>query len=363
MVQTFGYTMTPALGSDILIYDEGFNLVSVARRAFSIMFNDEVVTRTKGLETLTFEISNSEKSYTQLKAERLIDFGGRWFRIKLLEDTYYSRRITKVTCYALWNEIAEGPEKSMNFTNTTLPIVLDILAVGTNVEFKVPSNLQGLAIKGLSGKRNSTLYHYRYILKQYGLETLFGYEKTDTGVKVIAIPQKYEESRIEWPLVVAKTLSDVKRVEDSRDLCTRYTLLGKDGNGDDITVSTINNGNEYIENFVWFDKMGMTRRIIPVTKSDDRFKDKDSMLEAMRSYLAIYSKPFVSYDVDALLYQDSGIPELLHSQLILDENYLITEWRKVSSRSINYSSLQKSSIVFDDPRQDLVDLLNGSDEY
>lgn len=363
MVQTFGYTMTPIVGSDILIYSESFELVSVARRAFNIMYNDEVVTRTKGLETLTFEISNSERSYADLRAERVIDYGGRWFRIKLLEDTYYSRRITKVTCYALWNEVAEGPEKTMNFTSTTLPVVLDILAVGTNVQFKVPSNLQNLAVRSLTGERNSTLYHYRYILKQYGLETLFGYERTETGVKVIAIPQRYEETRIEWPLVVAKTLSDVKRVEDSRDLCTRYTLLGKDSEGNDITVSTINSGKEYSENFSWFDSKGMPRRIIPVTKSDDRFKDKDSMLEAMNSYLTIYSKPFVSYDVKAILYKDKGIPELLYSQLILDENYLITEWRKVSSRSINYSALQNSSIVFDDPRQDLVDLLNGSDDY
>lgn len=363
MVETFGYTMTPILGSDILVYNESFELACVARRAFNIEFKDEVVTRTKGLETLTFEIANSDRGYPEMKAERIVDFGGRWFRIKLLEDTYYSKRITKVTCYALWNEAAEGAEKVMNFSNTTLAVVLDILSSGTNIQFRVPSNLQNLSIKGLTGKRNSVLYHYRYILKQYGLNTLFGYERTEDGINIIAIPQYPEETRIEWPLVVAKTLSDVKRTEDSRDLCTRYTLIGKDANMNDVTVASINNGKEYLENYDWFDLVGQKRRIIPVTKEDDRFNDKESMIEAMRSYLMIYSKPFVSYEVNAVLYEDKGIPELLHSQLILDENFLITEWRRVTSRSINYNNIHDSSIVFEDPRQDLVDLLNGSDSY
>lgn len=363
MVETFGYTMTPQVGSEVAIYDENFELASIARRAFNVTFKDEFVTRTKGMETLTFEIANSERSYLDIQAERLVEFGGRWFRIKLLEDTYYSRRVTRVTCYAVWNEMSEGAEIVLNFTNTTLSVVLDVMSQGTNITFKIPSNLQNKVVKGLTSKRNSVLYQYRYILKQYGLETLFGYEVTEDGIQIIAIPQMPAETKIEWPLVVGKTLSDIRRIVDSRDLCTRYTLIGQDSELQPVTVASINDGKEYLEDFSWFDAVGQPRRIISATKEDNRFTIKESMLTAMEAHLAIYSKPFVTYEVSAVLYADKGIPDLLHSQLILDENFLITEWRRISSRNIVYSELHRSAIVFEDPRQDLVDVLNGTDDY
>ena len=58
----------------------------------------------------------------------------------------------------------------------------------------------------------------------------------------------------------------------------------------------------------------------------------------------------------AILY--SVIPDLHDSQLVIDDTYDILEWRRVSYRKLNYDDLTSSSILFDDPRQNLMDLIN-----
>ena len=84
------------------------------------------------------------------------------------------------------------------------------------------------------------------------------------------------------------------------------------------------------------------------------------MLDAARKFLDIYAKPLITYEAGAILY--SVIPDLHDSQLIIDDTYDILEWRRVSSRQLNYDDLTSSTILFDDPRQNLMDLINDDGE-
>ena len=193
------------------------------------------------------------------------------------------------------------------------------------------------------------------------MELTFGYEEVFEQelryVKTVVIIQQYTESKIDYPLVVEENLNHIVRAEDSRNLCTAYKLTGKGENDDEeLTFASINHGSDYLIDVSWFTERQMRPRYIPKSKHDDRFKIKQSMLDAARAYLDVYAKPLVTYEASAILYDK--VPDLHHSQLVVDDFYKLNEWRKVTARSVDYDDLSNSQITFDDPRRDLMDLIN-----
>lgn len=355
MVYHFNFKMTPTPGADLMLYNEKYQLDGVIIDASNIQFEDERVTRARGMEVLKFSVAFDNPYFSKIAVEKLIEFGGRWFRIKLITDNYYSERTADIVCYALWYELAEGGLIEPNFTNATVASALTIMFSGMQVGWRLPPSVQGLRISSFTGKSNTRLYHLRLLAKRYELELLFGYERTATGVRTIIIPQHSDESKIETPLVVGESLNKVVRTVDSRELCTRFSLLATDEKGNIFGIASINGGKNYIENVSYFTSRGVPARIIDKSKTDNRFSDLQSMKDEMLNYLATYSRPFISYDVDVLLYSDLGIPELLWSQFVLDEHYAVAEWRRVTKRVLNYSDLTKSSVAFEDARKDTTD--------
>ena len=355
MVYHFNFKMTPTPGADLMLYDEKYQLDGVIIDASNIQFEDERVTRARGMEVLKFSVAFDNPYFSKIAVEKLIEFGGRWFRIKLITDNYYSERTADIVCYALWYELAEGGLIGPNFTNATVASAFTIMFSGMQVGWRLPPSVQGLRISSFTGEYNTRLYHLRLLAKRYELELLFGYERTATGVRTIIIPQHSDESKIETPLVVGESLSKVVRTVDSRELCTRFSLLATDEKGNLFGIASINGGRNYIENVSYFTSRGVPARIIDKSNTDNRFSDLQSMKDEMLNYLATYSRPFISYEVDVLLYSDLGIPELLWSQFVLDEHYAVAEWRRVTKRTLNYSDLTKSSIAFEDARKDSTD--------
>ena len=355
MVHHFSFKMTPTPGADLMLYNEKYQLDGVIIDASNIQFEDERVTRARGMEVLKFSVAFDNPYFSKIAVEKLIEFGGRWFRIKLITDNYYSERTADIVCYALWYELAEGGLIGPNFTNATVASAFTIMFSGMQVGWRLPPSVQGIRISSFTGKYNTRLYHLRLLAKRYELELLFGYERTSTGVRTIIIPQHSDESQIETPLVVGRSLSKVVRTVDSRELCTRFSLLSTDEKGNLFGIASINGGKNYLENVSYFTSRGVPARIIDKSKTDNRFSDLQSMKDEMLNYLATYSRPFISYEVDVLLYSDLGIPELLWSQFVLDEHYAVAEWRRVTKRTLNYSDLTKSSISFEDSRKDSTD--------
>ena len=353
MVMTNGMQMTPPTDAALMIFKANGFADIVASKANNVIFRDQEITRTKGYETIEFDIAISDSSYASILPERLVKFGARWFRIKLIEESRYQANSVHVTCYAKWYDMGECPEVTLNYGSTTLGEVLSYISSASNVTIIPGSGVAAKAIGGLTVKANSPLYLLRYLCKVFGLVLVFGYD--DKG-NVICIPQYLTMQRLNFPLAAGKHISGIKRTVDSRSLCTRYTLIGENG----VTAAAANGGLAYLEKYDWFDAQGLPRRVIPITKEDTRYTLADNMLESMSSYLDTYSSPIVTYAVNALIY--STIPEIYQYQLILDEDLNLTEWRKVSSREINYSSISKSSIVFDDPRQTIIDSLNSDED-
>ena len=355
--------MTPIPDSLLYVYDQNFNLLGASVECFHKHYEDEIITRSKGKEVLTFEAVETSSIYQYLKTENVVKFGERWFRIKFAEDDSSAKGLTKFTCYALWYELAEGLPTPIRMVGSTVRAVAEAITkdFGKWVKLVIPTDSGNRPVRSITLKENSGLYKLRYLAKQYNMELTFGYEEVFEQelryVKTVVIIQQYTESKIDYPLVVEENLNHIVRAEDSRNLCTAYKLTGKGENDDEeLTFASINNGSDYLIDVSWFTERQMRPRYIPKSKHDDRFKIKQSMLDAARAYLDVYAKPLVTYEASAILYDK--VPDLHHSQLVVDDFYKLNEWRKVTARSVDYDDLSNSQITFDDPRRDLMDLIN-----
>ena len=355
--------MTPIPDSLVYIYDQNFNLLGASVECFHKHYEDEIITRSKGKEVLTFEAVETSAIYQYLKTENVVKFGERWFRIKFAEDDSSAKGLTKFTCYALWYELAEGLPTPIRMVGSTVRAVAEAITkdFGKWVKLVIPADSGNRPVRSITLKENSGLYKLRYLAKQYNMELTFGYEEVFEQelryVKTVVIIQQYTESKIDYPLVVEENLNHIVRAEDSRNLCTAYKLTGKGENDDEeLTFASINHGSDYLIDVSWFTERQMRPRYIPKSKHDDRFKIKQSMLDAARAYLDVYAKPLVTYEASAILYDK--VPDLHRSQLVVDDFYKLNEWRKVTARSVDYDDLSNSQITFDDPRRDLMDLIN-----
>lgn len=363
-----GLIMSPLPDDIVYIYDQNYNLLGASAEIFSKMYEDEIVTRARGKEVFTFESIETSSIYQHLKVENIVNFGGRWFRIKYAQDVEDTKGLTKFTCYALWYELAEGLPRPLKHVATTVGVVAqDIVKdAGKWVKVVCPPDGANKQVRSITAKENSMLWHLRYLAKQYNLEITFGYEELLEQevriVRTVVFLQPYTESKVDFPLVVEENLKYVTRQEDSRNLCTAYKLTGKkeEGSQEPLTFASINNGSEYLIDVSWFTARHMRPRYIAKSKSDERFRIKENLMSAARAYLDIYCRPLIGYEASAVLY--NKIPDLHHTQLIVDDHYNVIEWRKISSRKIDYDDLSQSVLTFQDPRRDLMDLLNEDGE-
>lgn len=363
-----GLIMSPIPDDIVYVYDQNYNLLGASVEIFRKMYEDEIVTRARGKEVFTFESIETSSIYQHLKVENIISFGGRWFRIKYAQDVEDTKGLTKFTCYALWYELAEGLPKPLKHVATTVGAVAqDIIKdAGKWVQVVCPPDGANKRVRSITAKENSMLWHLRYLAKQYNLEITFGYEELLEQevriVRTVVFLQPYTESKVDFPLVVEENLKYVTRQEDSRNLCTAYKLTGKkeEGSQEPLTFASINNGSDYLIDVSWFTARQMRPRYIAKSKSDERFKIKENLMSAARAYLDIYCRPLIGYEASAVLYKK--IPDLHHTQLIVDDHYSVIEWRKISSRKIDYDDLSQSVLTFQDPRRDLMDLLNEDGE-
>lgn len=363
-----GLIMSPIPDDIVYVYDQNYNLLGASVEIFSKMYEDEIVTRARGKEVFTFESIETSSIYQHLKVENIISFGGRWFRIKYAQDVEDTKGLTKFTCYALWYELAEGLPRPLKHVATTVGTVAqDIIKdAGKWVQVVCPPDGANKRVRSITAKENSMLWHLRYLAKQYNLEITFGYEELLEQevriVRTVVFLQPYTESKVDFPLVVEENLKYVTRQEDSRNLCTAYKLTGKkeEGSQEPLTFASINNGSDYLIDVSWFTARQMRPRYIAKSKSDERFKIKENLMSAARAYLDIYCRPLIGYEASAVLYKK--IPDLHHTQLIVDDHYSVIEWRKISSRKIDYDDLSQSVLTFQDPRRDLMDLLNEDGE-
>ena len=203
-----------------------------------------------------------------------------------------------------------------------------------------------------SDNLETSLYNLRQVSGNFGGDLYF-----DTAARTVSL-LKNLGIRHQKIFCYEKNTKSIKRTVDTRNLFTRFTLIGKDSEGNDVTVSDVNGGKDYVENYEWTDKAGLPRRIKWHRKVDERFSDKQNMLEYMKSWLTTYSKPVVSYQLDVSLFDIS--PSLGDYVYVRDVDLGIDGWLRVVARKKNVLQPELSTVQLESSKASIITTIVSS---
>lgn len=113
----------------------------------------------------------------------------------------------------------------------------------------------------------------------------------DTAAKIVTILCPSDNKPQYAFLAEELNLRQLDIAGDSSSFCTRLRAKGADG----MTFASINNGKDYVENYTYSNRI-----IYGVAISDERFTNKESLLEYAQATLDANAVPAVSYECDVV---------------------------------------------------------------
>lgn len=321
---------------------------AVLEKAYNIIVEDELLTTSGGYETLTFMMSNYDKKRRLLANEREIEVQGRRYVIRVVDDVKSSSNVCTVTCDALWYDLNDGELKHLMHTDKTT------IDARTSVEQQLEGTGWVVGTVDVGGTRpahtsesvETSLYNLRQISGNFGGDLYF-----DTSTRTVSLLTQMGV-RHQKIFCYEKNTKSIKRTVDTRNLFTRFTLVGKDADGNDVTVEDVNGGKDYVENYDWTDLVGLPRKIKWHRATDDRFSNKENMLEYMKEWIASYSRPNVSYELDVSLFDVS--PNLGDYVYVKDNDLGIDGWLRVVARKKNILEPHKSTVQLESTKTSIV---------
>ena len=324
---------------------------AILNRAYGIQIEDELLTTSGGYETLTFLISNQDKKRHLLSNERLIEVQGRQYVIRVVEDLKNNSNVCTVVCDATWYDLNDGELKPLMHTeDTTIDAKTSVAQQLEGTEWTVDTvDVAGTRPRHTSETQETSLYNLRQIAGNFGGDLYFDTVKLKVSLLADMGTRHQKVFRYE------KNTTSIKRTADTRNLFTRFSLIGKDADGNDVTVADINDGKEYVENYDWYDHQGLPRKIKWYRKTDDRWSDKQNMLDHMNSWLKEYSKPVVSYELSVSLFDIS--PNLGDYVFVHDKDLGIRSWLRIVSRKKNVLEPQKSTVQLEAIKKSIVETI------
>ena len=331
----------------ILLTSDG-RYQTILNHAYNIIIEDEILSTSGGYETLTFNISNDDARRYDLKNERMVEVDKRVFVIRLLEDVKGDLNICTVTCDALWYDLNDGELRYLMHTESaeTLDATTAISDQISNTDWHLGTiNITSTRERRTADEKQTSLYNLRQIASIYGGELKF-----DTQGRSVSLLADMGERHQEI-FCYEKNTTSIKRSIDTRSLYTRFTLKGKDG----ITISSINDGVEYLENYSWYDNMILPRKIKSYEKQDDRFTNSSSMKEYMEQWLDVYSKPIISYELSVSLFDFT--PNLGDYIFVYDRDMKLGDWLRVMSRKRNILQPHLSTIELESTKKTIVETI------
>lgn len=324
---------------------------AILNHAYNIIVDDELLSTSGGHETLTFLLSNYDRKRRLLANERILEVQGRRYIVRVIEDLKNNSNVCTVSCDALWYDLNDGELKHLMHTNNKkidAPEAVAQQLEGTGWTVGVV-DVEGSRDKHTSDATETSLYNLRQISGIYGGDLKF--DTINQTVSLLAnMGIKHQKV-----FCYERNATSIKRTTDTRNLFTRYTLIGMDANGRDVTVADINGGKDYVENYDWFDWSGLPRKIKWYRQKDQRWSDKQNMLDHMHSWLKAYSQPIVGYELDVSLFEIS--PNLGDYVFVYDKDLNIGNWLRVVSRKKNVLQPHLSTVVLESTRKTIVETI------
>lgn len=326
---------------------EGAEWVAL-KPVYDIIIKEQLLTRTKGFETLTFKIPMTVNNVPFIKSEHIVELDNRRYIIRRITKSKKSERIVTVECDALWYELADGePRDHLNPSRLTAQQAIEEQLAGTGwtVGTVDITEVHAFTIHDFV----SPLYILRYIQRLFNGEMYF-----DTRNRTVNLVQRIGTDTTE---VVSynRNSKGITRIDDTTELNTRVYMYGRNG----VTIAEINDGKDYIEDFSWYDEQGLPRVVKAHTIKDERFTELDSMLSYMQSRLDAYKAPRISYELEEFVLKDNL--ELGDSIIISDADFGLNDRHRVIERKINVLFPSESIYVLDFAIEDLSSLEDDTD--
>lgn len=208
-------------------------------------------------------------------------------------------------------------------------------------------NVDGTRRAHTSPAKETSLYNLRQISGDYGGELHF-----DTARRTVSLLANLGV-RHQKMFRYEKNTTSIKRTVDTRNLFTRFTLIGKDADGNDVTIDDVNDGKDYVENYEWFDWAGLPRKIKWYRKTDERWSDKENMKAYMQNWISVYSKPSASYELKVSLFEVS--PNLGDYVYVHDKDLNIGNWLRVVSRKKNILQPHLSTVQLESTKRTIIE--------
>ena len=324
---------------------------AILNHAYGIMVEDEILTTSGGYETLTFMLSNYDRKRRLLANEQLIEVQGRRYVVRVIEDLKNGSNVCTVTCDAAWYDLNDGELKHlMHHTESTIDAPTAVAQQLEGTDWTVGTvDVAGTRNKRTSESKETSLYNLRQVSGAFGGDLYF-----DTVNRTVSLLANMG-IRHQKVFCYEKNTTSIRRTVDTRNLFTRYTLIGNDADGNEVTVEEINDGKDYVENFEWYDWAGLPRKIKWYRETDARWSDKQNMLDRMNSWLNVYSKPVISYELDVSLFEIS--PNLGDYVYVYDKDFNIGNWLRVVSRKKNVLQPHLSTVQLESTKRTIVETI------
>lgn len=315
--------------------------------AYNIHKTGQSITEDNGYQNLTFNLAYDDPNFGNLINEMDIECDGDVYTIKKIERSRYETDVAEITCDALWYKLADGEYKGHNSSKYfTAKEAVDEQLEGTGWSL---DSCDIEVTHAFSLEENSVLANLRAIRDLYGGEMWF-----NTKEKKV-IYKKDLGKNTDNLLSYSRNLNGIKKTVDTTELYTRFTLVGKDG----VKLSGISGKLDYVENYAYYDRLGIPRVIRHYTKQDERFYNAFNMEEYMNAWIAIHGEPKVTYEVDAACVTE--IPNPGDYVYVIDKELKIQGWMKVMELDIDVLDTLNSKITLNNVIRELSDALSEAE--
>lgn len=241
-----------------------------------------------GNDVLKFEIQDTHEAYRYIAEEvRITDGSNRYVVKKIDEHGGY----VNVECGLDLDDWRERFWRSFRTTDSTLQQVFDQIKPTGWILSGAESLTRRATIEASEGKGLENVTAESILNRTAEVyEVVFNFDVPGKSVIVID-PTKYLASGDY--LTDELNLKSIGFVGDSSEFATRLYAYGKkDNNGNPVTITSVNGGKEYIDNYQYSD------RVISVGWSDERYTIPASLLSAAKKRLDELSYPVRSYECD-----------------------------------------------------------------
>lgn len=305
---------------------------------------EQLITRSKGFETLEFVFPLDNKKSKYIRNERHVKIGNHTFIIRKITKEKTTSKYITVYCESLWYELNDGAPNVREWWTGSTQQILDRILDGTGWRYGIINRSKQHRFLAKDG--STKLYMLRYLAKLVECEIDF-----DTANKKVNF---FTKKGTETNIVISynRNLKGITRIDDTTQLCSRVYMYGSGG----VTIGAINGGLPYIEDYSWFDNEGIPRRIMSTVITDERFSLLDSMLEYMQNYLATYAKPIVSYELEQYIVEEQL--EIGDTVFVSDTELGKQETHRIIEREINLLYPEQSTYILDYAINELSDSLD-----